>query len=227
MRINLTVGVLVAAGSALRMGMGINKNLIIINDKPILYYSLLKFVENENIDRVIVVAKKDDYETISKIIREFGDTKKIEIVLGGDTRQKSVYNALRSIVGICEYVVIHDAARPIISNDIINDAIKNAKKFGAATASIKMRDTCSSLDGDFLGDIIDREKLCIIQTPQAFKYELIYEAHNEAIKNDFIATDDSSLITYIGGKVQLSKGAYSNIKITLKEDLDLANKLCK
>ena len=145
------------------------------------------------------------------------------MVVGGDTRQESVYNALKELSSNTDIVVIHDAVRPFVNEDMIIQSIDDANRYGSAIVAVPVKDTIKESDNDgFVMKTLDRRKLWAIQTPQTFKYDLIMKAHLYARDNNIQATDDAFLVEQIGHKVKLIMGSYENIKITTPDDLAVA-----
>jgi 2-C-methyl-D-erythritol 4-phosphate cytidylyltransferase len=166
-----------------------------------------------------------------EVLAPFDLDKKVRLVAGGNTRQSSVFNGLRAIAahksnkndGI---VVIHDGVRPFVKSSQIVDCIATAEKRGSCILALPVQDTLKRVNGDGLIEkTVDRKALWMAQTPQAFRFDLIWRIHQKARHNKVIATDDASLIEYFGGRVQVIPGSNWNIKITTPADLDFARKL--
>ena len=148
----------------------------------------------------------------------FADIKKVKIIEGGQTRQASVYNGLKA--SVCDYVLIHDGARPMITTDLINSAIDMVKDKKALTVATKTIDTIKEVVDGKIIRTIDRSKLYNTQTPQAFEYNLIMNAHQKLIGQNF--TDDAGMLEELGYDVYILNGSYKNIKITTQNDIDIA-----
>lgn len=219
--------IIVAGGKGKRMECGISKQFIIVNEKPMLYYTLTKFLAFKAIDNIVLVLPEDEIEYCKKEVLEKYSLKVSAIIAGGKERQESVYNGLKACVN-SDIVLIHDGARPFVSEKIINDGISYAKKYGAAAPGVTPKDTIKVRNADgFSKETPSRESLIAIQTPQVFKGEVIIECH-EKIRNSKIAvTDDTMVVETYGHKVYLYEGEYTNIKITTKEDLLIAEYLAK
>lgn len=217
--------IILAGGKGKRMGAKISKQYIELNGKPILYYTLKRFTACKEIDKIILVLPKDEIEYCNKEILEKYSLKVDMIVEGGKERQDSVYNALQKI-NDSEIVLIHDGARPFVSEEIIKDGIKYAKLYGSAAPGVMPKDTIKVVDENGFSDSTpDRSKLLAIQTPQTFKLEIIKECHNKIKKNNINVTDDTMVVEICNNKVYLYNGEYTNIKVTTPEDLILAEKL--
>ena len=174
--------VILVAGNSTRFGKNRNKNFELVNGKTILSYSIKAFNENEYIDNIIVVLKEDDKHTVQEIIDSENLNKKIDLVLGGNSRQESVYNAIKN--SNSDIVIIHDGARPAIKQEYITKCIEEMKSFKGVTIGVKSKDTIKITDSD--GIVIDttkRSNTWIIQTPQCFRRETLLKAH-EKFKNN-------------------------------------------
>ncbi|KOA19923.1 2-C-methyl-D-erythritol 4-phosphate cytidylyltransferase [Clostridium homopropionicum DSM 5847] len=223
---NKKYAIIVAAGKGTRMNCKQNKVFLDLKGKPILYYTIKTFEDNENIDNIILVLSEAEIEyCMNNIINKYGIKKVCKIVKGGPTRQNSVMNGLL-VAEECDLVLIHDGARPFIDNKIIDDGIKYAKIYGACACGVKPKDTIKikSVEG-FSEGTLKRDTLFSVQTPQCFKYDLILNAHKEAMNKGIDATDDTALAEENGDSVYLYEGSYNNIKITTPEDLIIGEKI--
>lgn len=221
--------IILSAGKGKRMNSAISKQYLIINDKPLIYYTLRAF-EASVVDDVVIVAGKDDIEYIrSEITEKYGFNKVKNIVSGGKERYHSSYNGILA-ADDSDYVLIHDAARPCITPGKINDLVEYVKKYKACILGVPVKDTIKISDGD--GKVLntpDRSKLWQIQTPQGFEREKILAAYNNMImEEDYSITDDSMVIEkYSDIKVHIIDGEYTNIKVTTQEDMRIVNDLIK
>ncbi|GAB6168945.1 2-C-methyl-D-erythritol 4-phosphate cytidylyltransferase [Clostridium carnis] len=217
--------IILAGGKGKRMGAKISKQYIEIKGKPILYYTLKRFIENKDINRIILVLPKDEIEYCKSEILNKYSIKVDLIVEGGKERQDSVYNALEAIES-SEVVLIHDGARPFVTDEIITKGIRFAKKFGAAAPGVMPKDTIKIKDSNnFSNSTPKRESLVAIQTPQVFNFNIIKECHKKIKKEKIVVTDDTMVVEQYNHKVYLYNGDYTNIKVTTPEDLILAEKL--
>ena len=216
MKIN---AIITAGGTSSRFGKT-NKLLEKIHDKEIIKYTVESF-DLPEIDRIIITANPMITETLRTF---FTDNRKVKIVTGGTTRQQSVYNGL--IAERCDYVLIHDGARPMISQAIIQNAIETVKLKKALTVMTKTIDTIKEVDetGKILRTI-DRTRLYNTQTPQAFEYNLIKEVHEKLKGQNF--TDDAGMAEHLGIDVYMIDGDYKNIKITTQNDIAIAREYLK
>lgn len=210
MKIN---AIIPAGGTSSRFG-NTNKLLEKINGKEVLRYTVEAF-EASNVDEIIICANISIMDELKKI---FSDSKKVKIIEGGQTRQASVYNGLKT--SVCDYVLIHDGARPMITTDLINSAIDMVKDKKALTVATKTIDTIKEVVDGKIIRTIDRSKLYNTQTPQAFEYNLIINAHQKLIGQNF--TDDAGMLEKLGYDVYILNGSYKNIKITTQNDIDIA-----
>jgi len=221
--------VIAAAGKGTRMEIGQNKQYLEVAGMPVLARTVRVFEECSRVDEIVIVANKDDVAyCIKNIVDRFGFKKVKSVVAGGETRQQSVFNGLLSVSAGSDLVLIHDGARPFIDEAGICSCIDAAKEFGAACAAVPVKDTIKSGDGmGFVTETLDRSSLWSIQTPQAFLYNRIMEAHRKAAEERFEATDDASLVEWLGYRVKLVMCSYYNIKITTKEDLAYAEAIAR
>lgn len=226
---NVVSVVIPAAGKGTRMGLRQNKQYMDILGKPILARTVQAFEECSLIDEIIIVSGKNEIAYCKEnIVGKYGFRKVREVIAGGATRQQSVYNGLRHVSGNCGIVLIHDGARPFINEDCIAACIKEAEENGAACAAVPLKDTIKRSDAEgFVEQTVNRSSLWSVQTPQSFRYGLIIEAHRKAEAEGFDGTDDAVLAERLGYKVKLVMCSYYNIKITTKEDLTIAETICK
>lgn len=220
--------VIVAAGTGSRMKMGINKQFIKLEGKEIIAYTIEKFYNNSNIEDIVVVVKEDESEFFKKEILDKYNFKNIKIAYGGKERQDSVYNGLKSLDKKCDVVLIHDGARPFVSDKIIDNCIEEVKEHKAIVVGVPVKDTIKIIDNDKnIVDTPNRSVLWAVQTPQTFDYNILIDAYKDAFKSGFYGTDDAMLVERIGYKVKMVEGSYNNIKITTKEDLSVGSQILK
>lgn len=163
-----------------------------------------------------------------EIVKLYNFHKVSKMVAGGRERQNSVYNGIVSSSGKSDIVLIHDGARPFITEDIIERSINEAQHFGAVCVAVPVKDTIKSCDlGGFVKKTLDRNTLWAVQTPQVFKRELIIKAHDKALIEGFIGTDDTVLVERLNAKVKIVLGSYDNIKITTVEDLAIGEAILR
>lgn len=219
--------IVLAGGRGKRMGTIQSKQYIDLNGKPILYYTLKQFINNSLIDNIILVVPEDEKEYCkNEILDKYGLVVN-KIVVGGKERQDSVYNALSKIEK-ADIVLIHDGARPFVTERIINDAIKYAKIYKAAAPGVIPKDTIKIKNSEnFSIETPTRSDLVAVQTPQAFDFEMIYDCHKKVKDKGIVVTDDTMVAELFGNSIYLYEGEYTNIKITTPEDLILAEYLVK
>ena len=213
------VSVIIAAGGkGRRMGADKNKVFLDLNGREILAHTISAFEKNENTDEIIIVTADEDIKTVENIICREGFKKITAVTEGGKERQDSVYNGLICAKG--EYVVIHDGARCLITDENITAVINDAKKYGAASLGVKVKDTLKTVDENgMIISTVDREKTVHIQTPQVFLREEIMDLHKKIKENGIAVTDDCSVFEHFGKKVYVTEGSYDNIKLTTPEDI--------
>ncbi|WP_308001220.1 2-C-methyl-D-erythritol 4-phosphate cytidylyltransferase [uncultured Clostridium sp.] len=217
--------IVLAGGRGKRMNYHKSKQFIEIKGKPVLVYTLEKFIYNKSIDEVILVLPEDEVDYCKKEVLQKYSLKVDRIVIGGKERQDSVFNALEAMEK-ADIVLIHDGARPFINEKIIEEGIKYANIYGAAAPGVTPKDTIKVKNEDNISvDTPDRNMLVAVQTPQCFKYDEIYQCHRKIKEENAIVTDDTSVVERYGHKVYLYEGDYTNIKITTPEDLILAERL--
>ena len=197
--------IILAGGKGKRMGSAISKQFIDIKGKPIIYYTLKKFSENKKIDNIIVVLPEDEVKYFKENILKKYELRINKIVIGGKERQDSVYNALKSLKNSStDIVLIHDGARPFISERIINEGIKFAEIYGAAAPGVMPKDTIKvKNEKNFSVDTPNRANLVSIQTPQVFKFDEILECHEKIRYNGEMVTDDTMVVEKYGYSVYL------------------------
>jgi 2-C-methyl-D-erythritol 4-phosphate cytidylyltransferase len=224
-----TVALIAAAGQGKRMGSKLNKQYLPLLGKPVLAHTLEVFQQHPLIDDIIVIATKDEVEFCKKEVVEAFDFNKVsQIVAGGQERQDSIYRGLQSLPEECDLVVVHDGARPLVTPQILTEAIKEAQLSKASVVAVPVKDTIKQVNREgFVEKTLNRAELVSVQTPQVFKKEIILKAYEEAFKKGIYGTDDASLVELWGIKVKVVMGSYENIKITTPEDIELALSLIR
>ncbi|MBE7022651.1 MAG: 2-C-methyl-D-erythritol 4-phosphate cytidylyltransferase [Ruminococcaceae bacterium] len=215
--------IVAAGGSGSRMQADINKIFLDINEVPVLAHTLMILDDQEEIDELILVTAEQDIPGCRDIQEEFNIRKLKVIVRGGSTRQESVRNGLLEVDEKADIVLIHDAARPLVTGEVVQRVIDGTLQHDAAAAGVPCKNTLKLTDAEgFIADTPDRSRLYEIQTPQGFRRDLIIKAHDYAAKTGLIGTDDCYLAEQMGSSVKIVEGDYQNIKITTPEDLLLA-----
>lgn len=217
--------IVMAAGSGKRMNSKVHKQYLIIQDRPVLYYSLKAFEDSAVDEIVLVVGKGEEKFCRKEIVDKYGISKVKAIVEGGKERYHSVFEGLKQ-TSDADYVLIHDGARPFVNQDIIRRCMQEVQKYQACVVGMPVKDTIKIADEEgYAKQTPDRKNVWMIQTPQTFSYALIYEVYEEMLKTEDTAiTDDAMVLERIKGKKsKLIEGSYRNIKITTPEDLLIAN----
>ncbi len=223
------IAIVLAAGQGKRMKSNIQKQYLLIKNKPVLYYTLNAFETSPLISEIILVTGKDEIEYCrEEIVKKYGFQKVHKIVAGGKERYHSVYEGIQAI-DEADYVYIHDGARPFVDEEIIERACAAVAKYGACVVGMPVKDTIKLVDETcFAIRTPDRRRVWQVQTPQVFEYQLIKGAYEKLMKEEPEGiTDDAMVVeTMLGYKVKLVEGSYRNIKITTPEDLEIAAVFC-
>ncbi len=219
-----TSAIIVAAGSATRM-QGTGKILFPLGKTNVIGNTLLAFESCPEIKEIIIVAREEDFATIEETVHVLNISKFHGITIGGETRQKSVLAGLRLISKDTHMIAIHDGARPLVLSEDISRVITDATVFGAATLGVPVKDTIKIVEDNLIIDTPYRPSLYQTQTPQVFRRSLYFEAVSFAQEHCLDFTDDCQLIEAIGTKVYMTRGDYTNIKITTPEDIAIASVL--
>ncbi len=220
--------IVLSAGKGTRMNMNISKQYIEVLGFPVLYYTLKAF-EDADVDEIIITTGKDDVDFVKNdIVNKYNISKITHVVPGGKERYDSVMEGL-NYVEDDDYVLIHDGARPLIKKDTINNIIREVKEKSAVIAAVPVKDTIKIVENGVAISTPDRRKLYQIQTPQAFRGEIIKNAYKEMVKiKDTTITDDSMVVEkYSEYRVSVVESDYTNIKITTKEDIDIMKTFLK
>lgn len=215
--------IIVSAGSSTRMN-GVNKQLEKIGETPVFVMSALKFERSKKVGEIIIAAPADDTARFEKLARNFGVTKLAAVVAGGDSRMRSVRNALAAVSSKADFIAIHDGARPLIETEDIDRVISDAEKYNAAIAAAPAVDTIKAVgSGGFIESTPPRGNLYYAQTPQVFRKKLYLECLEKADQTALESvTDDSSVLELCGEYVRVTEISGCNMKITRPEDLTAA-----
>jgi len=220
-----TIAIVPAAGAGKRFNNNpdIKKQFIQLKGIPVLARALINLSKAQAIDEIIVVAPPGDVDyTRVEIVEKYEVLKVSEIVGGGVTRQESILNGLKHVSKNTDLLLVHDGVRPFVTLKMIDDVTKAARESGAAITAIRASDTVKTVEGGYVQGTVAREAIALAQTPQCFRYALLKEAIKKADAEKFIGTDEASLVERLGIKVVVVDGSTTNIKITSKEDLSLA-----
>lgn len=223
------VAIVLAAGQGKRMKSKVQKQYLLIKDKPVLYYTLNAFETSPLISEVILVTGKDEIEYCQKeIVEKYGFAKVHKIIAGGKERYHSVHHGIQAI-DEADFVLIHDGARPFVDAEILERACAAAEEYQACVVGMPVKDTIKVADDKrFAAQTPDRRKVWQVQTPQVFEYNLIKAAYEKLMEEEPEGiTDDAMVVeTMTEHKVKLVEGSYRNIKITTPEDLEIATVFC-
>lgn len=221
-----------AAGLGTRMAppgkkTAITKQFFEISGTPILVHTLRVFARNRQVDKIIVALRKTEMQQFRARLERERIAEKVELVEGGEHRQDSVANALSGLKATPDDIVlVHDAVRPFVDDEIIGNIVREVEKQGAAIAGLPATDTIKQVDrvaeGAIITSTIPRERVVQAQTPQGFRYELIKRAFDSAAADGFTGTDEASLVERLGESVWVVMGSARNIKITTPADMELA-----
>ena len=222
----MTTAVILAAGKSTRMGGGMDKAFLSLVNKPVVAWSLLAFERCADIDRIVLVVRKDQQVAAKAVCKMFGISKLDKIVPGGKTRQESVQAGLAACDSDTRSVVVHDGARPCVTSDLISTVVKALAKNPAVTVGRRVVDTIKSCaKGGVVESTVDRENLWAVQTPQAFQFGVLRAAY-KALGKDLV-TDDCQAVEKSGQAVKIIEDMSPNFKITTPEDLQLVGQLLK
>ena len=221
----MNTGIIVAAGKGIRMNQKDRKQYLHMMGLPIISHTLKAFESCEIIDDILLVIPEQDFDYCRKQILTSVDVKKrLELVAGGPERQDSVYNGLSAMKDLHGIAVIHDGVRPFVNVDVLAACVKTAAAKGACILGMPVSDTMKRVNSEgYIEETLNRNTLWTAQTPQAFQYAIIKEAHDKARTDGIRGTDDALLVERLGYKVDIIEGSRFNIKITTPEDLQLAD----
>jgi len=222
----MTTAIILAAGKSERMGAGTDKAFLSLVSKPVVAWSLLAFERCADIDRIVLVVRKDQQLAAKAVVKMFGISKLQTVVAGGNRRQDSVQAGLAACDVDTRHVVIHDGARPCITSDVISEVVKLAKRVPAVTVGRRMTDTVKLVPkGKDVKETLDRETIWTVQTPQAFQVKTLRAAYKALDGRE--VTDDCQAVELMGEGVRILENRKPNFKITTVEDLQIASALLK
>ena len=212
--------VIVAAGSARRMGR-IDKIMAMLGELPVLVHTVSAFQECAMISEIVIVTREDLIPAIGELCRQYHLDKVRKVIVGGSERSHSVRKGIQEIPEDTDLIAIHDGARPLVTQDILEATIREAGRTGAAAPAIPVIDTIKRAEGELAVDTVERSALRAVQTPQIFEGGLIRAALEKAEEEGAVLTDDCSAVERLGMRVTLTEGSRENIKITTPFDLML------
>lgn len=213
-----------AAGTGSRMRAAVNKQYLTLGDRPLLAHTLSLFDRHPAVDRIHVIVPVDETDYCRReVVERYAFGKVHSVVAGGAERQDSVRNGLAACAAAeDDIVLIHDGARPLLAPALIDRVVATATRIGGVVVGVPVKDTIKEVEGGLVCGTPDRRRLWQAQTPQAFRFALIRDAHERAWREGFRGTDDAALVERLGLPVAMVEGDYRNIKITTPEDLVLA-----
>jgi 2-C-methyl-D-erythritol 4-phosphate cytidylyltransferase len=223
--------VLAAGGRGLRFGgeAGVPKQFIELQGTPIYVWALSTLLASKFIGRAVIAAPPDMVAQLQKQLPDYISQlheKPVSVVAGGDTRQASVFEAVKSLsFDPPDYILVHDAARPFLTADLVDRVVEGVIKYGACTVGIPCADTIKKSDGEHVAETISRDSMVLVQTPQAARYDWLFAAHEQCERDGYATTDDAAVLEHAGHKVGIVRGARHNLKLTEPEDLILAKAL--
>ncbi len=218
----MTTAIIVAAGKSERMGAGTDKAFLSLGNKPVVAWSLIAFERCPEVDRIVLVVRKDQQVAAKAVVKMFGISKLQAVVAGGNKRQDSVHAGLAACDPDTRFVMIHDGARPCITSDVIAEVAKLVKRVPAVTVGKRMTDSVKRVEkGTTVSGSEDRDKLWAVQTPQAFQMKVLRNAYAKLGKTEI--TDDCQAVEMTGETVRIYENRIPNFKITTVEDLQLAS----
>lgn len=213
--------IVAAAGSSRRMG-GENKLMMPLQGIPVLAHTLMVLDQAETIDAIVVATREEDVVTVAGLAKTYGIMKPLTVVPGGETRTESVTKALAYAPEATTHFAVQDGARPLVTPQIIDAAVRKAAECGAAAPAVPVKDTVKFAENRVVTYTPDRSMLFAVQTPQVFDADLLKAALTAAAENGTELTDDCSAVEQLGKEIYLTEGSYQNIKITTPEDLAVA-----
>lgn len=228
----MNTAIILAGGVGSRMGVDRPKQFLMVREKPIISYCFDIFQNHSEIEKIVVVVSEEWQGFVEEYAQKFGVTKLCGYAPAGKTRQHSIYNGLKCIeqnAPDTDIVIVHDAARPLVSDQIISDCIKGATEFDGAMPVISVKDTVyQSKDGKKIGQLLKRSELFAGQAPESFKFRKYLDIHNEVSDEEIASTAGSSEIAYRHGmEISMVKGSERNLKITTIEDLETFESILK
>lgn len=215
----MNIALILSGGTGSRFGADCPKQFLPLKGIPVLLRTIAAFDQNENIQKIAVVAAADEMEKTKELVKTAGFNTLICFAAGGETRQQSCKNGLNMLsADKDDIILIHDAARPLVTQKIIDENIAAASIYGAAVTAMPSADTAFLSDGEGMTAPLNRKEVYLAQTPQSFKFSIIFDA----IQGDLQVTDDAALVFKLGYEIKIVKGDRTNIKITEPPDMTAA-----
>jgi 2-C-methyl-D-erythritol 4-phosphate cytidylyltransferase len=200
------------------------KQYLAVGGAPLIVKTLRALLRSESVEGVVVAVPADRIAETRELLSRHRVRRVLDVVAGGDDRQESVWRALQAVPAASRLVMVHDAVRPFITGDLIERVLAAARRHGAATCGLPVRETVKRVRGDVVESTVDRDGLWLIQTPQAFSRDVLWEAHEKAQRDGFRGTDDAALVERLGGRVAVVAGIPENLKVTTPQDLAVARR---
>ena len=214
-----TVAVVPAAGSGRRVGGSSPKQFLHLGGVPLLVRTLVALGRSRVIGGIVVVAPPSAVERTRRLIKHYRLARVLAVISGGRERQESVWLGLQAVPSTAGLVVVHDGVRPFITGALVRQVVEAASRFGAAACGLSVRETVKRAREGFVQATVERDGLWLVQTPQAFRRSLLWEAHEKARQDGFLGTDDAVLVERLGAPVRMVPGLLENFKITTPDDL--------
>lgn len=218
------VAVLAAGGVGLRMGSRRPKQYLSLGGVPLLVHTLRALLGCEAMDGAVLSVPLERIAATRRVLDRHRVGGVLGVVAGGAVRQESVWRGLQAVPASARWIVVHDAVRPFIDGDLVERVLAAARRRGAAICGLPVRETVKRVSGETVQATVDREGLWLVQTPQAFSRDLLWEAHEKAQRDGFAGTDDAVLVERLGAPVEVVPGLPQNVKITTPEDLRIARR---
>lgn len=224
----MNIAIILASGVGKRMKVGENKTLLELDNKPLIYYAIKNFEKSKLISKIVLVVREGEEKYFNDIVKKYNFKKIIAVISGGEERQYSAHNGIKFIedkFGKFKKMIVlfHNGANPFVSQNEIKNVVTEALKYGAAAVAHKTKDTIRRVnDANLSSGVIEREGLWNMQTPQAIEFSLAKRVFKKAQEDNFLGTDDVSLVERLGKKVKIIEASENNFKITTPLDLELA-----
>ena len=224
----MNIAIILASGVGKRMKAGKNKTLLELDNKPLIYYAIKNFEKSKLISKIVLVVREGEEKYFNDIVKKYNFKKIIAVISGGEERQYSAHNGIKFIedkFGKFKKMIVlfHNGANPFVSQNEIKNVVTEALKYGAAAVAHKTKDTIRRVnDANLSSGVIEREGLWNMQTPQAIEFSLAKRVFKTAQEDNFLGTDDVSLVERLGKKVKIIEASENNFKITTPLDLELA-----
>ena len=221
-RRDVAVAVVAAGGLGVRMASRRPKQYLAVAGAPLLVHALRALLRGDGLDGAVLVVPAERIDATRRLLDRHRVGGVLAVVAGGPERQESVWRGLQAVPPNARWIVVHDAVRPFITADLVGRVLAAARRHGAATCGLPVRETVKRVQGDAVESTLDRDGLWLVQTPQAFDRDVLWEAHEKARRDGFTGTDDAVLVERLGGRVAMVPGLVENLKVTTPEDLRAA-----